>query len=165
MEFYYVNLNYANYLQAYEKKIRGFTRVPNILYKGCSKFVFGVVLKIGQFNYYVPVSSYKIKQESNILIKIEADSEKIKGTLRFNYMFPVPDNCLTKIDIKEIKDKKYRSLVNKEFEFCMNNICKIKKKAELVYKLVVKDKKKTLVVNSCDFKVLESAYLEYITKT
>lgn len=165
MEFYYVNLNYANYLQAYEKKIRGFTRVPNILYKGCSKFVFGVVLKIGQFNYYVPVSSYKIKQESNILIKIEADSEKIKGTLRFNYMFPVPDNCLTKIDIKEIKDKKYRSLVNKEFEFCMNNIFKIKKKAELVYKLVTKDKKKTLVVNSCDFKVLESAYLEYITKT
>lgn len=165
MEFYFVDKNYVDFLQKVETKKRGFTKVPYISYESRDKFIFGVVLKVNQFNYYVSLSSFKVKQDANILIEVETDAKKIKGSLRFNYMFPVPEKCLTKIVIRDIKDRKYRNLLNKEFKFCIDNIEKIQQKAEQIYKLVTQNKRRVLVQNSCDFKTLESAYLEYITKT
>lgn len=43
---------------------------------------------------YVSVSSFDKKQEANILIRIPEDEKEIKGALRFNYMIPVPEECI-----------------------------------------------------------------------
>ncbi len=164
MDFYRIDEDYIDYLQKYEKEKRGFTRVPNVKYADRNKFAFGAVLEVGSIKYYVSVSSFSKSQEANILIKIPGDSRETKGSLRFNYMVPVPEECLTRLVIKDISDESYKRLLDKEYRFCRNNAERIQRKAEKIYSMVVTNRKQILTDNSCDFKLLEQAYREYITK-
>jgi protein AbiQ len=164
MDFYRIDEKYIQFLQKYEKEKRGITRVPNVTYANGNKFAFGVVMKVNEKNYYVSVSSYTKKQESNILIRVPGDSKEIKGSLRFNYMIPVPDECIHRLVINQIEDSKYRLLLNKEYRFCKNNADRIKKKASKIYEMVVANRKKQLTDNSCDFRILEEGYMEYINR-
>lgn len=113
-------------------------------------------------NYYVSVSSFDKKQEANILIRVPGDEKEIKGSLRFNYMVPVPQECLEKLVIKDIEDEKYRLLLNKEYRFCMDNAERIQRKADKIYELVTTNRKQVLTDNSCAFHILEDGYREYI---
>jgi protein AbiQ len=164
MDFYRVDEEYNKFLQKYEKKYRGVTKVPNIRYADRNKFAFGAVLEINGINYYVSVSSFDKKQEANILIRIPGDKQEVKGSLRFNYMIPVPDSCLERLIIKDVEDEKYRLLLNKEYRFCIDNTEKIQKKANKIYEMVTQNRKQVLTDNSCDFTLLEAAYREYIDK-
>lgn len=103
-------------------------------------------------------------QETLILIRIPRDKEEVKGSLRFNYMVPVPDECIERLVIKEIKDEKYRSLLNKEYQFCMDNAERIQKKANKIYEMVITNRKPILTDNSCAFQILEEGYREYIER-
>ena len=85
---------YNQYLQRYEKEKRGVTKVPNIRYTERNKFAFGAVMQVKEINYYVPISSFDKKQEANILIRIPGDEKEVKGSLRFNYMVPVPEEFI-----------------------------------------------------------------------
>lgn len=64
--------------------------------------------------------------------------------------------------IKDVEDEKYRILLNKEYEFCVNHEDKIRKKANKIYEMVTQNKEQILTDNSCDFRLLEKAYKEYI---
>ena len=164
MDFYRINEEYNRFLQRYEKEKRGVTKVPNIRYKDRNKFAFGAVMQVKGMNYYVSVSSFDKKQEANILIRVPGDEKEVKGSLRFNYMIPVPDECIEKLVIKEVEDEKYRVLLNKEYQFCMNNAEKIQKKANKIYEMVITNRKQILVDNSCAFHILEDGCREYIEK-
>lgn len=155
MDFYRIDEAYNKYLQEYEKEKRGVTKVPNIRYTDRNKFAFGAVLQINGMNYYVYVSSFSKKQEANILIRVPGDQKEVKGSLRFNYMVPVPDECIERLVIKEIKDEKYRLLLNKEYQFCKDNAERIQKKAGRIYEMVITNCKQILTDNSCAFRILE----------
>ena len=162
MDFYRINEEYNEFLQRYEKEKRGVTKVPDIRYADRNKFAFGVVMKVNGMNYYVAVSSFDKKQEANILIRVPGDEKEVKGSLRFNYMVPVPDECIERLVIKDIKDEKYRLLLNKEYRFCIANAEKIRKKANKIYEMVTTNRKQVLTDNSCAFHILEAGYKEYI---
>lgn len=162
MDFYRIDEKYNEFLQEYERANRGITKVPNIRYTDRNKFAFGAVLEVNGMKYYVSVSSFDKKQEANILIRIAGDEKEVKGSLRFNYMVPVPESCLTRLVIKDIADEKYRLLLNKEWNFCVDNIKRIQKKANKIYEMVTQNRKQILTDNSCDFSLLEKAYKEYI---
>lgn len=164
MDFYRIDEKYNQFLQRYEKEKRGVTKVPNLKYANRNKFAFGAVMKVNGINYYVAVSSFDKKQEANILIRIPGDKKEVKGSLRFNYMVPVPDDCIQKLIIKDIKDEKYRTLLNKEYQFCMDNAIRIQKKANKIYEMLTTNRKQILTDNSCDFHILEAGYQEYIEK-
>lgn len=164
MDFYRISEEYCQFLQAYEKEKRRVTKVPNISYADHNKSSFGAVMQVNGMNYYVSVSSFSKKQEANILIRVPGDKKEVKGSLRFNYMFPVPDECIEKLVIKEIKDEKYRALLNKEYQFCIDNAERIQKKADKIYEMVTINRKQVLTDNSCAFRVLEDGYCEYIEK-
>lgn len=164
MDFYRIKEEYNQFLQKYEKEKRGVTKVPNIKYTDRNKFAFGTVFEINGMKYYVSVSSFDKKQEANILIRVPGDKQEVKGSLRFNYMVPVPDECIEKLVIKDVKDEKYRTLLNKEYQFCIANAEKIQKKANKIYNMVTTNTKQILTDNSCDFKILEQAYHEYINQ-
>ena len=115
MDFYRINEEYNQYLQKYEKENRGVTKVPNIRYTDRNKFAFGAVMQVHGMNYY---------------------EKEIKGSLRFNYMIPVPEECIEKLVIKDVQDKKYRLLLNKEYQFCVDNAERIRKKANKIYFLI-----------------------------
>lgn len=162
MDFYRINEEYNRFLQKYEKEKRGVTKVPNIRYTDHNKFAFGAVMQVNSMKYYVPISSFDKKQEANILIRVLGDEKEVKGSLRFNYMVPVPDECIERLVIKEVKDEKYRLLLNKEYQFCIANAERIQKKANKVYKMVTTNRKQILTDNSCAFHILEDGYREYI---
>lgn len=162
MDFYRIDEKYNEFLQEYERANRGITKVPNIRYTDRNKFTFGAVLEVNGMKYYVSVSSFDKKQEANILIRIAGDEKEVKGSLRFNYMVPVPESCLTRLVIKDVADEKYRLLLNKEWSFCVDNIKRIQKKENKIYEMVTQNRKQILTDNSCDFSLLEKAYKEYI---
>ena len=161
LSFYDIDKDYVRYLQEGEKKERGFTRVPNVEYPGkLPKFTCGVVLDIHGKKYYVPVSSYKKKQKDNILIIIEGERKNpIKGSLRFNYMIPVPDMCITERIISKDPNK---ILLNLEWLFCNDNESKIRNKAKRTYSKVVNKVNEDIVLNSCDFLLLEKLCDSYV---
>ena len=163
MDFYRIKEEYNQFLQKYEKENRGVTKVPNVKYLNHNKFAFGAVMQVNGMNYYVSVSSFDKKQEANILIRIPGDKKEIKGSLRFNYMVPVPDECIEKVVIKDIEDEKYRLLLNKEYRFCIDNAERIQKKANKIYEMVTTNRKQILTDNSCAFAILEEGYREYVT--
>lgn len=99
MDFYRINEAYNRFLQEYEKEKRGFTKVPNICYTDRNKFAYGAVMQVKGIDYYVSVSSFDKKQEANILIRVPGDKKEVKGSLRFNYMVPVPNECIEKLII------------------------------------------------------------------
>lgn len=162
MDFYRINEGYNRYLQNYEKENRGITKVPNIRYTDRNKFAFGAVLQVNGMNYYVSVSSFDKKQEANILIRVPGDKKETKGSLRFNYMIPVPEECIERLIIKDVKDEKYRLLLNKEYQFCMDNAERIQKKANKIYEMVITNRKQKLTDNSCAFSILEQGYRKYV---
>lgn len=164
MDFYRINEDYNRYLQNYEKENRGITKVPNIRYTDRNKFAFGAVLQVHGMNYYVSISSFDKKQEANILIRVPGDEKEVKGSLRFNYMIPVPAECIERLIIKDVPDEKYRLLLNKEYQFCVENANRIQKKANKIYEMVTTNRKQKLTDNSCAFSILEQGYQEYVRK-
>ena len=111
--FYYVEDEYINFLKKKEIEKRNFTRVPNVHYWNTKKFVFGAVLEINNMLYFAPVTSYAKSQEDLILLRDKKDN-KILGSIRFNYMIPVPKQCLHKLEIKSLPTEKSRVHTSKE---------------------------------------------------
>jgi len=163
LNFYTVDFDYVKYLQEAEKQSRGFSRVPNMKYtKGHKrKFLCGVMLCVNGIDYYVPVTSYKQQKPDNFLVM--ADNGKVVSSLRFNYMFPIPKELATVHVISEEPDRAYRALLAQELRCCIKNQTTIQRLAERTYKRVLLGKDKGLVVNSCDFMLLEKKHQEYST--
>ncbi len=161
LDFYCVDNRYVQYLKNAEQEKRGFTRVPNMDYtNGCKpKFLCGVVLKMNGINYYSPVTSYKIQKTDNFLIL--DSNQKVVSSLRFNYMFPVPRELVSQRSIDQEPDRAYRSLLSQELRYCIKNQKTIQCRAERTYRQVLLGKNPGLVVNSCDFLLLEQACLAY----
>ena len=120
--------------------------------------------EVNGFNYFVPVSSYCKKQQDNFLIKIkDHHTEKVVGSLRFNYMIPVPEKCLKLLDFKTgIMDENRRIFIEKEYRFCKSKRSAIQKGARKTYERVIGAVSDALVKNSCDFALLEKAHQEYL---
>ena len=53
INFYNVDKRYIEFLKNFETQHRGFTCIPNIEYVNNDKFVYGIVLEIGDIKYYV----------------------------------------------------------------------------------------------------------------
>lgn len=164
LNFYTVDLRYVNFLKNAEQEKRGFSRVPNMDYvtQRKPKFLCGVVLQVNSMNYYVPVTSYKQQKPDNFLIK--AANGQVVSSLRFNYMFPVPDQLISVRIIADEPDRAYRALLSQELRYCIKNQGTIQHLAERTYKRVLLGKDLGLVANSCDFRLLEQTYSSYIQK-
>lgn len=103
---------------------------------------------------------YRINEEYNQYL--QRYEKEIKGSLRFNYMIPVPEECIERLIIKDVEDEKYRLLLNKEHQFCMDNAERIQKKANKIYEMVTTNRKQKLTDNSCAFSILEQGYRDYV---
>jgi len=159
LKFYEVDSEYIKFL-----KENGDDKIPNIEYEKHKKFFCGIVLTINNFNYFAPVSSYNKKVHTSFLImdKTKENGEmRAISSLRFSFMFPCPIEYLNQKDFSK-EDKKYQVLLRKELHYCNVNREKIKKLANEVYKLGLKESTRKRF-NICDFKKLEEKCLEYVS--
>lgn len=164
INFYYVTQDYIDFLKDFEIKNRNFSCVPNTQYTLHKKFLYGAVFNKDGIDYFVPISSKIKTAQNNIIIKIGKNNKtkSAVGSLRFQYMIPVPRKCLIKIDInKDISEYDRKQLMRAELAFCRKNIDKIKKQAQKTYYSIINTKNEHLINNSCDFKLLEKAYILY----
>lgn len=100
--------------------------MPNVTYANRNKFLYGSVLTINEMNYFVPISSkVKKNQEYNLNIKIDDKRKSVVGSLRFQYMIPVPAECLQMLIIDNFTAQSDRIKISKELKFCRKNKDKI----------------------------------------
>ena len=177
LKLYSVNDGYVQYLR---KEVTG--RVISNLgdnYSVSRKYL-GIVLKIDNYNYYVPLSSPKqadyeevngqmIIRKSIIpimrIIDTGSDGKEILlGTLRFSHMIPVPQSEILLYDVNAEKDIKYKSLIQKELRFVRRNTSKILKSASIIYKQKNSNLKINYLNSTLDFRLLENAHDDYRVK-
>ena len=173
MKLYTITDKYINYLRKFDKKVYDNKEDTR---KVTRKYL-GVVLKINNFNYYVPLSSpkktdykeSKIRKSIIPIIRIISENEinkipVLKGTLRISNMIPVPDSELILYEPKLEKNKNYKILVEKELEFIGKNEKMINKFARIIYNQKINSYNVTYIKNVVDFKYLEKKCMEYMSK-
>ena len=152
LKFYEVDKNYIIFLKKYDGQ------VPDFIYSRHNKFVCGVVFKIGDIDYFAPISSFKQQQRTNIVI---LDKGIPISSIRFCFMIPAPPQVVKLKDFS-VEPQSYQDLLNAEIKFCNSNVNRIFKKAEEVYK-IGSNRSHPLAYSCCGFKLLEAKCVEYIS--
>lgn len=152
LDFYEVNVDYVKYLKQFD------SRIPNVEYQNRNKFLCGTLFKINGLNYFAPVSSFNIKQSSNYVIEV---GNVPVGSVRYSFMFPVPDAEIKQKVINNESDYQYRFLLRQELKYCNKNREVIQSKAKAIYHKAL-DKNTTYHQFCCDFQLLEKKCKEWI---
>lgn len=121
----------------------------------------GVVLQINGFNYFAPLSSFKLKHTK---MKEGLDFLKIKNyaVINLNNMFPVPISECRYIDFSRIKDHSYKFLLLSEYRFIKSIQEKIRKNAAALYNYKAANGDETPLAKRCNnFALLEAKCKEY----
>ena len=146
LKIYSVSDKYISYLRethpnVYSNKIDNRTHTRKYI---------GVVITIGEFKYYIPMSSpkdsdYQIAGEIKVIkksiipiirivVKNSSGKKELKGTLRISHMIPVPESELELYDLENETDEAYKDLVQNEIIFIRKNQDKIMNNAMVLYK-------------------------------
>lgn len=160
LSFFDVRAEYVNYLRNFETSIRGFSHVPLVDYESHNrkgKFFCGIVLQINDYQYYVPVSSNTRDHPNTFFLY---DNYNRIGSLRFDFMFPVPEGVVKERLIREEADPRYQRLLEKELTYCKRNVSAIREMALQTYMTITlpgQGIEPRHLTRSCDFRVLEGA--------
>lgn len=170
MNWYVVDKKYINYLTQFD------SRVGYVEYGERLKLHVGILLTIGDFHYYVPISSAKPKHHkmSNSLDfhKLQDESTGyLYAVLNINNMIPVPDNCLIQLKYNQVeifrsfrneKEKTdYVYLLQKEKALIDNIQGTLQNKAIKLYQKCIAKPDSSLATRCCNFKMLEEKCSSY----
>ena len=185
LKLYNVSDRYINYLRNFEPRVYSNKEDVRVHYR---KYL-GIILKLNEINYYVPLSSAKnadylrdcngnfildkngnrkIKKDIppiiRIIEKISDNKETVLGTIRFSNMIPVPDSEIELYDLNSETDMKYKNLITKELNYIRKNHNKIIKNANLIYNSKKANVRNSpnYIKNTVEFAELEKRYLEFI---
>ncbi len=162
--FYVVDKNYIKYLSKFEKHVS-----YNKDEIGHSRPYLGIVLKIDNYNYFVPLYSYKehySKYKNNPSFFFVYDRKnKPLAIIKFSSMIPVPIN-FNVISLLEYnkQDNKYKDLISAEYRYINSKKEEIYKRANKMYIAVTKHKNNFLKTIACNFKLLEEKCVNYKNK-
>ena len=159
--FYTVDKNYIKYLSKFERHIS-----YNKDEIGHSRPYLGIVLKIDNYKYFVPLYSYKEhykKYKNNPSFFFVYNQKNIPlAIIKFSSMIPVPkDISVTSVLEYNKQDKKYKDLIAAEYRYINSNKKEIYKRANKMYVAVTKHKNNFLKTIACNFKLLEEKSIEY----
>lgn len=160
MKIYKVKDEYITYLRKHEPKV-----LEN---KGEKRPYIGVVLKVNNFNYYVPLSSPKPKHQT---MKNAKDFHKINngiyGAINFNKIIPVKDCCIISFKFTDEENEEYRLLLQNQYKFIKEMEELIHKKSNEIYRLFREEEFKLTNADlrikdrCCNFDLLEKLCNEY----
>ena len=170
MKLYSISDDYIEYLR------KAFPRVYSnkIANRKHTRKYLGVVFKLNDFNYYIPLSSPKdahdyitlngkkvIRKDSIIVIRMVVKGT-LKGTLQIGTMIPVPDKALIQYNLQDEQDISYKELVQDEIIFIRKNTNRIIKTAKLLYSKKTKGTHKNPVIDKVlDFKSIEEYSIKW----
>ncbi|MBQ8186213.1 MAG: type III toxin-antitoxin system ToxN/AbiQ family toxin [Clostridia bacterium] len=158
IKLYEINPRYITYLSAYSPHLFLNKQAGQ---KNERKYI-GIVFRINQYDYFAPLSSFKNKHK---FMNESLDFIKIGNyaVINLNNMFPVPPGERFYVDIGSQRDPYYRDLLLAEYRIIKSIQEKIRKTAQNVYKIKLRDGDSTSLAKRCnDFLLLEKAYNEFI---
>ena len=158
IKLYEVNADYIDYLSAYAPHLFQ-NKKPG---QNNERKYIGIVFQINGLDYFAPLSSFKQKHHR---MKEAVDFIKVKdyAVINLNNMFPVPLTERKYVDIRSERDPHYRALLLAEYRFIKSIQEKIRKNAQNVYKIKIKDGTSSALAKRCnDFLSLEKACNKYI---
>lgn len=130
MKLVIVQDDYIDYLKKYSKNVK-----EN---KKTSRPYVGVILKVGEQDYFAPLASPKPKHK---IMKDKIDFIKIKngelGAINLNNMIPVPISLIKKMDLLNY-DEKYQMLLKDQINWINRNNKIILKNSLKLYTLITK---------------------------
>jgi len=127
----------------------------------------GIVLKLENYNYFVPLYSYKEHYEKHknnpSFFFVYNRKGRPLAIIKFSAMIPVPKQ----IDVVRVleynkQDKKYKDLITSEYRYINAHKEEIYIRAQKMYKAVTTHKNNFLKTIACIFKMLEEKCLEYL---
>ena len=177
--FYTVDPDYLEYLNGIDSEV-----YYTSSYRNTIKPFVGIVVGIGSYNYFIPVSSAKekhkkwknVSDEHFLIYELVDNSININGDIYKYYsnekkmhimsildikkMVPVPSGYFEKINFNELEDIRYQDLFRKEYAFCLKIKENILKKVIKIYE----NQKETGIVRkaNCNFILLEDAMKKWI---
>lgn len=158
LKIYRVQDGYVEYLQKYDYRVQYNKRER--------RPYVGVVLTVGDHDYFVPMESPKPNHanlKNNIHILKIADGKY--GLLGFNNMIPAKQHYLIEFDIDKEPDRKYRELMKNQLKWCNDHKDTIRERAHKTYEAVTVKKNPFFMKVCCDFKLLETVYTRYYFKS
>lgn len=157
IKIYEIKRNYITYLSSFEPHLFENKQSGQRMDR---KYI-GVVFKVNGFDYFAPLSSFKDKHK---MMKEQLDFIKIKdyAVINLNNMFPVPLSEAKYVDIKSERDPQYRALLLAEYRYIKSIQDKIRKNAQTLYKLKIKDDGSALCKRCNNFLLLEKSCADYM---
>lgn len=157
LRLFHIKEGYVDFLHKADSRVQ--------MNKGEHRPYVGIVLTVGEYDYYVPLESpkpnhAKIKSGGPVL-KLD---EGALGIMGFNNMLPVKKYQLIEFDIAAVEDVKYKTLLLKQLAFCEKNKNVIQKRAETTYRKAVEGKNPFYRNVCCNFKKLEELCDTYRVK-
>ena len=170
MRLYSISDDYIEYLRKVFPRVYS-NKIANRIH---TRKYLGVVFKLNDFNYYIPLSSPKdahdyiilngkkaIRKDSIIVIRMVVKGT-LKGTLQIGTMIPVPDKALIQYNLQDEQDISYKELVQDEIIFIRKNANRIIKTAKLLYSKKTKGTHKNPVIDKVlDFKSIEEYSIKW----
>ena len=153
IKFYEIDEKYITYLSSFSPHLF-LNKKPG---QHNERKYIGIVFQIDGYDYFAPLSSFKQKHYA---MKDGVDFIKIKNyaVINLNNMFPAPECTRKYVDIGSQPDPRYRNLLLAEYRYIKSIQEKIRKNAQALYKIKLKDGNATpLAKRSNDFKALEEA--------
>ena len=145
----YVDSKYIKFLYSFDKRV--------MYNKGQRRPYLGILFEVKGHKYYAPLTHPKEKFKT---MKNSEDFMRIKGgtlgAINFNNMIPVNESSITRINVSEIEDVKYKLLLINQIEFFDDNETEIVNRATKLYKAYRSKKlRKAVADRCCNFMVLE----------
>lgn len=142
---------YLHYLRTFEQ---------NVFVAKEDKMRIGVVVPVQDTLYFIPITSKKKKQQH---MKRQVDVFQIEngelGQLNINNMIPVSKAVIHFVKFDEVKDTKYKTLLQKQYFYLKKHEQSLLKQVKKVYDVVTSERdndfEKQLRERSCNFKRLE----------
>lgn len=153
--FYTINSEYIKYLSEFDNHVS--YNKDDI---GHSRPYLGIVLTISEFEYFVPLYSYKnhyskYKSNSSFFFVYDKKDNPL-AIIKFSAMIPVPQNikAVELLNFDE-QDEKYKDLISAEYRYINSHKEEIYKRANKIYRYITNGKRNFLKTISCNFKLLE----------
>lgn len=162
LQFYHISTSYINYLKQFQRHIWDNEE------KGRKRPYIGLVLEIGDYKYYAPMTSPKPKHtkipESIDLKKIIYQNQ-LTGVINLNNLIPVQDSDVELVDLNKlsVQDSKYHDLLNNQIIIIRKKHAEIIKDSNLIYKIKTRNYNGyvNLKKRCYDFILLEKKCSEY----
>ena len=159
--FYTIEADYIKFLSEFESHVS-----YNKNEIGHSRPYLGIVIRVENYEYFVPLYSYKehySKYKNNPSFFFIYDrNDKPVAIMKFSAMIPVPKgiDVIKPLSFNE-QDAKYQALVALEYRYVNSHKDEIYKRANKMYIAVTKHKENFLKSIACNFKLLEEKCKEY----